>query len=409
MSHRTRPESPPGAVVVIGAGLAGVTVLRQLRAAGFGASVVLVGEETELPYDHPPLSKELLSGQASESETRLFRDDELAALDADLRLGRRAVALHACDRQVELDDGTRLGFAHCVVATGSRVRALPGLAPLDGLLTLRSLPEAVRLRDALRGARRLVVVGAGFVGLEVAAGAVTRGTSVTVVEQQPLPLTRVLGTHGGTIVADLHRAHGVDLRCGVTVTQVVGDPAASSRRVAAVQLSDGTEVAADLVLVGVGALPNVEWLAGSGVCIDDGVVCDPHGRTSVPRVWAAGDASRWPNECTGRHQRMEQWQSALEQAGIVARNIADPARDERWQSVPYFWSDQFDTKIQFCGHAGDQAAVLHGGGGPVVGFTSAAGTLTGVLAIGQPTLIARGRRLVARGAALTELEVLVGT
>jgi NADPH-dependent 2,4-dienoyl-CoA reductase/sulfur reductase-like enzyme len=393
--------------VVVGAGLAGITVARQLRAEGYTDPITVVGDEQEPPYDRPPLSKALLTGSGP-GRVGLMDADEAAAAGIELRRGATAVALDPDARQVHLGDAGALTYASCVVATGSRVRRLPDLGEPGGLHYLRSMKDALALRAALERATRLVVVGAGFIGLEVASSAVSLGLSVTVVEREAMPLTRVLGEQAGHLARDLQVSNGVDLRCGAGVARIVTSPGADGAElVQAVELSDGTTVPADVVVLGAGAVPNVEWLAGSGVVVDDGVVCDGHGRGSVDGVWAAGDVARWPNAVTGLHVRVEQWQAALDQASIVAHNIAHPQSPRSWDSVPYFWSDQFGRKIQFCGHPGAASRILASPAGPVVAFGSE-GLLTGVLTIGQPRVLARARRLVAERRSWSDLADLVG-
>jgi NADPH-dependent 2,4-dienoyl-CoA reductase/sulfur reductase-like enzyme len=266
---------------------------------------------------------------------------------------------------------------------------------LSGVHHLRSLADSRAIAAALPSVRRLVVVGAGFIGLEVAAVARTRGIDVTVVETAARPLTRVLGQEAGSLVTDLHEAHGVSIRCSATITEVRGDEG-----VEGVLLDGGEFLPADLLLVGVGAVPNTEWLAGSGVAVDDGVVCDSRGRTSAPHVYAAGDVSRWPNARTGVHARVEQWQCALDQAIVVADALTGGSRE--WDTVPYFWSDQYDTKLQFCGAAGPRTERRDTARGPVVLFGDDGERLVGVLALGYPRALAQGRRLVAAGTSWAE-------
>lgn len=400
-----RPAGTAGTVVV-GSGLAGVTVARQLRAEGYSDSITVVGDEEEPPYDRPPLSKAMLTGSGP-GRVGLMDAGEAATLDIELRHGSPAVALEPAARLVHLTGSGSLPYTSCVVATGSRVRRLPQLGEPRGLFYLRSMKDALALRAALEQASRLVVVGAGFIGLEVASSAVSLGVGVTVVEREGMPLTRVLGEHAGHLARDLQVSNGVDLRCGAGVASIVTSPGADgSEVVQAVQLSDGLTLPADVVVLGAGAVPNVEWLAGSGLVVDDGVVCDGHGRASVEGVLAAGDVARWPNAVTGLHVRVEQWQAALDQASIVAHNIAHPEELRSWDSVPYFWSDQFGRKIQFCGHPGAGSRVLSSPGGPVVAFGSEE-LLTGVLTIGQPRVLARARRLVAERRPWSDLAQLI--
>jgi NADPH-dependent 2,4-dienoyl-CoA reductase/sulfur reductase-like enzyme len=386
------PKSSAG-TVVLGCGLAGITVAKQLRAEVYRRPVTVVGDEDEPPYDRPPLSKAMLSGRG-QGHVLLLSDDEARSSDIELRRGRAASRLDPVTRTV-LVGSERVPYEHCVIATGSRARRLTGLRPAAGVHYLRSMADARDLRRALDGADRLVVVGAGFIGLEVASSAVERGVAVTVIERETMPLTRVLGQHAGYLARDLQVSNGVDLRCGVGVAEVLTRPGPDGVDVVrALELTDGSTVPADVVVLGAGAVPNVEWLGGSGIDVADGVVCDERGRASLDGVWAVGDVARWPNTVTGLHVRVEQWQSALDQAAIVAHNIAKADDPRTWDSVPYFWSDQFGRKIQFCGHPGGGSRVLSTPAGPVVAFGSE-DLLTGVLTLGQPRVLARARRLVA--------------
>lgn len=394
------PTGPAPHVVVVGGGLVAATVTRELRRLGHTGAVTVVSDEPEVPYDRPPLSKQVLAGTVTPEETRLLSPAEIDEFGVTLRLGVAATNLDPTAHTIELVDGTRLGYDRLIVATGSRARRLPTVPELSGVHHLRSLTDAISIAEALPGVRRLVIIGAGFIGLEVAAVARTRGIEVTVVETAARPLTRVLGDHAGGLVTDMHEERGVRVRCSVTVAEVVGGDG-----VEGILLHDGEFLPADLVLVGVGAVPNIEWLAGSGVDVDNGVVCDERGRTSQTDVFAAGDAARWRNALTGAHVRVEQWQSALEQAVVVADVVMGGTRV--WDTVPYFWSDQYNRKLQFCGVAGPVSEGRESARGPVVCFADDAGDagrLVGVLAVGNPRALAQGRRLVAASAPWCEAQ-----
>ena len=303
-------------VTVVGGSLAGLSAARALRAAGFDGRVTVVGEERHRPYDRPPLSKELLSGRMSPADLALEAEDEELAVD--WRLGERATALHSGDRAVELADGTQLRSDGLVIATGARARSLPGTEDVAGVHTLRTLDDGLALAAELRPGRRLVVIGAGFIGAEVASTAHQLGLSVTVLEAQEVPLAGPLGEPMGRVVAGLHEANGVRLLCGVGVHAVHGSVGADGvRRVDRVELVDGRVLPADVVVVGVGAQPNVEWLAGSGVDLGNGVHCDSRGATSVPGVVAVGDCASWYDPLSGRHRRVEHWTGALERPTAV--------------------------------------------------------------------------------------------
>ena len=255
-------------IAVVGASLAGLRALQALRRAGFSGRLVAVGEESEPPYDRPPLSKDVLAGKWDAERTRLLRPED-ESLGVDWRLGRRAEALELAARQLRLADGERLGFDGLVIATGTFARRLPNTPALVGIHVLRTLGDCLALRAALDASPRVVVIGGGFIGLEVAATCRGRGLSVTVIESLAAPLERGLGARLGAYVGEIHRDHGVDLLLGARVARLVG-----AGRVEAVELADGTRVPADVVVVGIGAAPATQWLEGSGLELADGVVCD---------------------------------------------------------------------------------------------------------------------------------------
>lgn len=381
-------------VVVVGGGLVAVTLTRELRRLGHTGPIIIVSDETEVPYDRPPLSKQVLAGTFTLEKTRLLKPADIDKLQVTLRLGQPATGLDIAAHNVQLADGSRVGYDAVVVATGSRARRLPTVPELNGVHHLRSLSDAQAIAEALPKVRRLVVIGAGFIGLEVAAVARTRGIDVTVVEAAARPLTRVLGKDAGAVVAELHEDRGVHVRCSATVVEVRG-----TEGVEGVLLDGGECLPADLLLVGVGAQPNTEWLEGSGVEVDDGVVCNDRGQTSQPDVYAAGDAARWCNALTGAHVRVEQWQSALEQAAVVADALLGGTRV--WNKVPYFWSDQYEQKLQLAGTAGPVSERRQTAAGPVILFGDD-DRLIGVLTVGNPGTLAQGRRLVAAGAPWTQ-------
>ena len=289
------------------------------------APVALVGAEDHLPYDRPPLSKKVLAGEWEPDRIALRRDGGLDALGLDARLGVRAVRLDPAERTVHLSDGDALTYDALVIATGSEVRRLPGQPELDGLHMLRTLDDSLALRAALtNGSPRVVVVGAGFIGSEVASTAHGLGCAVTVVEALPVPLVRALGPEMGAACAALHRDNGVDVRLGVGVEGFDGRD-----RVEGVRLTDGTVLAADVVVVGVGVAPATGWLEGSGLELRDGIVCDASLAAGPPGVYAAGDVCRWPNELFGEEMRVEHWTNAAEQGAHAARAILAVAAGER--------------------------------------------------------------------------------
>jgi 3-phenylpropionate/trans-cinnamate dioxygenase ferredoxin reductase subunit len=381
---------------VVGASLAGLRAAETLRQEGFDDRLVVVGDEPHPPYDRPPLSKELLAGKWEPADIAVPQD---ADLDIDWRLGRRATRLDLERRHVTLDEGEPLPFDGLVIATGARPRALPGQPEVDGLHLLRTLDDGLALRAALEaGPRRVVVVGAGFIGSEVAATARGRGLDVTLVEALPTPLARVLGEWMGRVLADVHRDHGVDLRLGVGVEGFDGH-----RRVERVRLSDGSGVDADVVVVGVGVRPNVEWLQDSGLSIDNGVLCDPT-CLAAPGVVAAGDIAHWPNPTFGCSMRVEHWENAQAQGEHAARTLVtwlDGRPGEPYAPVPWFWSDQYDRKIQLAGVAGpdDEVEVVDGSISErqFVALYGRQGRLVGALGMNRPRPIVKFRRLILDG------------
>lgn len=341
------------AITVVGASLAGLQTARALRSQGFDGRLVIIGDEPHRPYDRPPLSKEFLAGKVG-TESLLLEDAD-DALEAEWRLGTPASALDISSREVVLADGSRVRCDGIVIATGARARPLPGSGPRAGVHVLRTVDDALGLRDDLVAGSRLVVVGAGFIGGEVASTARALGCEVTVVEAMPTPLAGPLGAEMGAIVSRLHAHHDVRLICGVGVKCLVG-----RERVEAVELTDGTSLPADVVVVGIGAVPNVEWLSGSGVVLTNGVECDHEGRTGVPGIVAVGDCASWQDVRRGRPHRIEHWTGALERpltavtsllSGESRHTVSKPT------SIPYFWSDQYDVRIQFAGHAADADSV----------------------------------------------------
>jgi 3-phenylpropionate/trans-cinnamate dioxygenase ferredoxin reductase subunit len=327
-------------VVVIGAGLGGLRVVESLRRLGYSGQVVLVGQERWAPYDRPPLSKDFLK---SEHDTPPY----LRAINAydglcELRLGEAAVGLDGANRAVMLGDGEAIAFDAAVISTGGRPRQLM----LDGQetlgQTLRTVDDAWRLKSALRDQRSLVVVGAGFVGCEIAASVRSVGAEVTLVESLPGPLYRVLGEQMSATVAAMHEEAGVDVRCGVTV---VSAGAVGNRT--RLTLSDGSTVQADVIAAGLGVVPAVDWLADSQIDIDDGITCNGYGETSIPGVYAIGDAAAWWYPSAGRAVRVEHWTTTAAQAVVVANNIVGrPEGLMVFDPLHYFWSDQYGTKMQ---------------------------------------------------------------
>jgi 3-phenylpropionate/trans-cinnamate dioxygenase ferredoxin reductase subunit len=335
----------PHVFVIVGAGLAGAKAAQTLRETGFGGEVVLLGEEPERPYERPPLSKGLLLGTAERESVFVHEAGWYAAHGVDLRTGTRVTAIDRAARQVELAGGLRIGYDALLLATGAAPRrlAVPG-ADVDGVLALRTLADCDRIAAALVDGGHLVVVGAGWIGLEVAAAARQRGATVTVVERSELPLLRVLGPNIARVFADLHRDHGVTFRFGAVVQAFRGEG-----RVSAVLLGDGTELRADAVVVGVGVDPNVALAERAGLAVDNGVVVDQALRSSDPRVFAAGDIANAYHPVYGTHLRVEHWATALHSGPAAARSML--GAEVVYDRLPYFYTDQYDLGMEYTGYA----------------------------------------------------------
>jgi NADPH-dependent 2,4-dienoyl-CoA reductase/sulfur reductase-like enzyme len=377
-------------VAVVGASLAGLSAARSLRKRGYDGRLVVIGDEPHRPYDRPPLSKEFLAGAIGEADLALESDGE--ELGAEWVLGVRATGLDRTERAIRLSGGREVRADGVVIATGAAARTLPGTEGLAGVHVLRTLDDARALRDELAGGGRLVVIGGGFVGAEVASTASALGLDVTVIEAAPTPLAGPLGEAMGRIVSALHADHGVRLLCGVGVKGLSGE-----RRVDAVLLEDGRSVPADIVVVGVGARPCVEWLQGSGVELGNGVKCGADGRTSVAGVVAVGDCANWYDPHSGTHRRVEHWTGALERPdAAVATLLAHGAREPGVPRPAYFWSDQYGVKIQFVGHAaGADSVTVEEGATDDRSFLAVyrrAGTPVAVLGMNRPRLFTRWRK-----------------
>ena len=407
----TLHSGPLRHAVVVGASLAGVRACETLRQEGFEGEITLIGAERETPYDRPPLSKKLLAGDWEPERIRLRKDEDFDSLRLTVQLGVRAVALDTSTHAITLDDGSRVHYDGLVLATGASPRKLPDQPDLHGVVELRTLSDAVALRDLTTdGTARVTVIGAGFIGLEVAATVRTRGCEVTVLEGAPAPLMRGLGAEMGAAVASVHARNGVEIRCGVQVAGIEG----SGGRVTGVRLGDGSLVASDVVLVGVGVAPNTDWLAGSGLTIRDGIVCDANLCVGVAGIYAAGDCARWPNAVFAgfddEEMRVEHWTNAAEQGAAAAKNLLAAAghenlAEEPFVSVPFFWSDQFDSRIQFIGraHGDDQVHVFAGStDGAFAALYGYQGRLRGVLGVSKPKMVMPFRSLLGAAASWEE-------
>jgi 3-phenylpropionate/trans-cinnamate dioxygenase ferredoxin reductase component len=339
--------------VIVGASVAGARAAETLRSEGFDGRIVLVGEEAELPYERPPLSKGVLLGNDEPSAVYLHDQGWYDEQRIDLRLGVRALSIDRGAHEVELSDGSRLAYDKLLLATGSSVRRpkIPG-GDLDGVLYLRTLADSNRLRESFAAGRRVVVVGAGWIGLETAAAARAAGAEVTVVEPQPTPLFAALGREMGEVFADLHREHGVDLRLGQSVTAFRGEGGgAGQAKVTGVVLDDGGELPADVVVVGVGVSPNAELAEAAGLDVSNGVVTDVRLQTSDPDIFAAGDIARWQSSAFGRALRVEHWANAHDGGPAAARSMLGSA--DAYDAIPFFFSDQYDLGMEYSGDVSD--------------------------------------------------------
>jgi NADPH-dependent 2,4-dienoyl-CoA reductase/sulfur reductase-like enzyme len=388
---------PLDTIAVIGGSLAGIRCAEALRRRGFAGRLVFVSEERERPYDRPPLSKELLRGDREPHQIRLNKPDAFDALALDLRLGARAESLDVAAQSVTLGNGEQISYDGLVIATGAVARPLPGSPPLAGLFTLRTLGDALALRTALERSPRVVVVGAGFIGAEVAATCRKRGLDVTIVEPLASPMARVLAPEIGAVCAAAHRDQGVSLRLGVGVSAVLG-----GERVERVKLADGSEIPADVVVVGIGATPATSWLASSGLELADGVVCDATCATRAPGVVAAGDVARWHHEGYRESLRIEHWTNAVEMADAAAARLLDGPSTPPFAPIPFVWSDQYDLKIQAAGRIApdDEVFVAHGSLAErrFVALFGRKGVLRGALAINRVRQLMGYRRMMREGA-----------
>lgn len=382
------------AVTVVGASLAGVSAARALRAQGFDGRLTIIGAEPHSPYDRPPLSKGFLTAPDAPEPDPLLQDGE--DLDVDWRLGHRATALDVATHTVTLQDGTPITADAVVLATGARARRLPGTDRLTGVHVLRTVDDARALRVELAAGGPLVVVGAGFIGAEVAASARSLGLDVTVVEAQATPLSGPLGASMGAAVAGLHADHGVHLRTGLGVSRLVGDG-----RVEAVELTDGTRVPAAAVVVGIGAEPDVDWLAESGLDVAGGVRTDATGATGAPGVVAVGDCARPYDVHLDRHVRAEHWTHALQQPATAAATLLGAPAP--YTAVPYVWSEQYGLHVQLAGWTAgaDEPTVVHGSVAErsFVATYERAGQLVAVLGVGAPKPFTTWRRALRTAAA----------
>jgi NADPH-dependent 2,4-dienoyl-CoA reductase/sulfur reductase-like enzyme len=333
-------------IVVVGGGLAGAKTVEALRDEGFDGSLTLIGDESHLPYERPPLSKGYLAGNDERSSMDVHDEDWYAEHKVDLILGTAATAVDTSAKEVELVDGRRIGYDQLVLATGSRARTLPlPGAGAHGVLTLRQVEDSDAMAQAFGEGRRLAVIGGGWIGMETAANARDKGTDVTVIEAADLPLSMVLGPELAQVFLDLHREHGVEFQLGAGVQEIT----VTDGRATGVRLADGTHVPADTVLVGIGAQPNLGLAESAGLEIGSGVLVDGSLRSSNADIWAVGDIAEEEHPFLGSRVRVEHWANALNQPAVAARAIL--GKDAAYDELPYFFTDQYDLGMEYVGHA----------------------------------------------------------
>jgi 3-phenylpropionate/trans-cinnamate dioxygenase ferredoxin reductase subunit len=385
-------------IVIVGASLAGGRAAETLRAEGFDGSIVLVGAETERPYERPPLSKNVLRDAAGEEKVFLRPAEYYDEQSIELRLGERATGLDLTNRSVELNQNCTEPFDKLLIATGAKVRPVrcPG-SDLPGIFYLRTLADARAIRAASANASRVVVVGAGFIGAEVAASSRVRGLDVTVLEMLPVPLQRGLGDVVGSIYADIHRERGVDLRLSEGIAAFRGNG-----RLEQIVTASGATIDCDLAVVGVGVQPNVDWLAGSGLTLENGVVVDDLTRTNAPDVYAAGDVANWWHPGLNERLRVEHYENAQNQGVAAAKAMLGTG--EPYAPVPFFWSDQYDLTLQYVGHASGNDEVIFRGdvaARKFLAFYLRDGKLRAALGINRHRDVSAARRLIRDNVAVS--------
>jgi NADPH-dependent 2,4-dienoyl-CoA reductase/sulfur reductase-like enzyme len=387
-------------IVIVGASLAGTRAAETLRSGGFIGEIVMVGAETHMPYDRPPLSKNYLAGDWDDERVALRKPEALAELNLTWKLGVAAQSLNSTTNTITLENGEEITYDGLIIATGGVVRRLPKQPNIAGVHVLRTIDDASALRNEINEGTNVVVIGAGFIGLEAAATAKKRGANVTVLEGLEAPLIRAMGAEMGAAIGDVHIRNGVAVKCGVQVAEIRGDSSVTS-----VALTTGEDIPADVVIVGIGVAPATQWLDTSGLTIRDGVVCDANLCAGPSNVFAAGDVLRWPNELFAdveTDMRVEHWTNAAEQGAHAATNLLatlNNAEMTPYVAVPFFWSDQFDARIQCLGRPSGAAKVDVVAGNPAEGkwcaIYSVNNRLTAVLGVSQPKLVMPSRALLS--------------
>jgi len=389
-------------IAVVGGSLAGLRAVETLRTDGFTGEITVVNAEDAAPYDRPPLSKKFLSGEWEADRIQLRKPSDIDELGATWLNSTHATTLKVATHELTLNTSSVLNYDACIIATGGIARELPQQPQARGIHQLRTLHDAQALREELQPGKKLVVIGAGFIGLEAAATAVARGCTVTVVEGLPAPLIRGLGEEMGRAATAIHATQGVNIRCNVRVQGIE----INTNGVTGVRISDATGesmVPADVVLVGIGVAPATQWLDGSGLTVNDGVVCDAH-LQAAPGVFVAGDVARWVNGLYSDLEptmRVEHWTTAAEQGAHAARNALAHINNTPlvpYSAVPFFWSDQFTSRIQFLGRSTDAEEIRVVAGSVDEGKFAAAymraGRLVGVLGVSMPKVVMPSRKLL---------------
>ncbi|HXT94269.1 MAG TPA: FAD-dependent oxidoreductase [Trebonia sp.] len=400
-------------VVIVGSGIGGIRTAQGLRSAGFAGEVIVAGEEPDLPYDRPPLSKAYLAGQDGTEAVALISQADAAAVGITLRLGASAERIRPEEKSLVFDNGEVLPYDVCVVATGAAARPTPW-NKLDGVHVLRSLADSQALRDQLRARREVAVIGGGFIGSEVAATARKLGLKVTVIDPLPLPLERTLGATVAQLITELHHRNGVTTLFGAGVDSIDHSGTQLNLR-----LSTGTTLTTDAVVLGIGAIPNDGWLAGSGLPVSNGLLCDEFCRVQGrDDIFAVGDVARWYNPRYDGHVRVEHWTNAVEQARCVAHNITHSDQLVPYAAIEYVWTDHYDWKVQVAGRPTHDAVATEAVVGDFTGprprgavlYGDSSGALCGAVTVNWPRAIAACRQALAAHTPYAEaLQGVTGT